>query len=59
VSDHIEVSHLKKFMLGEEQLTEQEKGHLLHCRDCMAAMAEATLEHLEAEGRADKTADSK
>ena len=47
--DHFDVSNLKPCMLDLEKLTEQEESHLLHCKECMASMAEATLKHLEAE----------
>ena len=39
----------KRFMLNQEKLTEQEQIHLLHCKKCIASMADGTLKYLEAE----------
>jgi hypothetical protein len=36
-------------MLNQEKLTEQEQIHLLHCKKCIASMADGTLKYLEAE----------
>jgi hypothetical protein len=47
--DHIEASVLKNFMLGLHKLQEHEETHLIHCKDCMASMTKATLEHLQSE----------
>jgi hypothetical protein len=53
VSDQIEVSYLKRFMLNQEKLTEQEESHLLHCKEC-SLNGWTTLASLETEEKAMK-----
>ena len=48
MSDHIEISHLRAFVVDNYKLTEQEEEHLLHCNDCREAITEATLLNLKA-----------
>jgi hypothetical protein len=48
MSNHIEISHLRGFVVDNYKLTEQEEEHLLHCSDCRDAITEATLLHLKA-----------
>jgi len=48
MSDHIEISHLRAFVVDNYKLTEQEEEHLLHCDDCREAITETTLLHLDA-----------
>jgi hypothetical protein len=47
--NHINISELKKFMLGQHTLDEHEEAHLIRCNDCMDTMTKVTLEHLERE----------
>jgi hypothetical protein len=49
VSRHIEISKLTAFMLTQQKLTEEEEGHLIRCKECMNAMAEATFTDLKNE----------
>jgi hypothetical protein len=47
--DHIEVSDLRSFMLGQHKLREHQEAHLIRCNECMEAMTKVTLEYLERE----------
>jgi len=49
--DHIDISNLKKFMLGEHKLEEHEEAHLVRCTECMESMTRVTLQHLQEEDR--------
>ncbi len=53
--DHIQVSDLRRFMLGQRKLDEQQEGHIVRCNECMEAMTKVTLEYLE---REEKSKDS-
>jgi len=46
---HIETAKLTAFLLREEKLTEQEEGHLLHCKECMHSMVDAGAAALKGE----------
>jgi hypothetical protein len=46
---HLDLELLKRLMLTGSELTEDEERHLFHCPDCLHAMADVTIRHLQEE----------